>query len=254
MSRPAWGYPRTMAHRGAGKLVPENTLAALRHGHALGWRAAEVDVKLSADGVAFLLHDDTLERTTSGRGRANALDWRALSQLDAGAWHGARFAGEPLPTYAAVLAWCAANGVALNAEIKPVRGFERATGAAVALDTRMHWPLDRLPPLLSSFSTDALAGARDAVPDLPRAHLFQHPLPDDWLARCQSIGAIALDCNWHSVTPTLVRSAHDAGLHVLCYTCNEPERVHELLSWGVATVITDALDQVPFIPQEASFP
>jgi glycerophosphoryl diester phosphodiesterase len=254
MSLPAWRYPRTMAHRGAGKLAPENTLAALRHGHALGYRAAEVDVKLSADGVAFLLHDDTLERTTTGRGRANALDWRALSQLDAGCWYGPAFAGEPLPTYAAVLAWCAANGVTLNAEVKPVKGFERATGAAVALDTRAHWPQERTPPLLSSFSTDALVGARDAVPDLPRAHLFQHPLPEDWLARCQSVGAVALDCNWRSVTPELVRMARAAGLHVLCYTCNEPNRVAELLDWGVATVITDALDCVPFIPQEASCP
>ncbi len=252
MSLPAWGYPRTMAHRGAGALAPENTLAALRQGHALGYRAAEVDVKLSADGVAFLLHDDTLERTTTGRGRANALDWRALSQLDAGAWHGAAFAGEPLPAYAAVLAWCAANGVALNAEIKPVKGFERATGAAVALDSRTHWAAQGLQPLLSSFSTEALAGARDAVPELPRAHLFPHPLPDDWLSRCQSVGAIALDCHWHSVTPERVRIAHAAGLHVLCYTCNEPERVHELLSWGVGTVITDAVDRVPFLPSELS--
>ncbi|MFN3631099.1 MAG: glycerophosphodiester phosphodiesterase family protein, partial [Casimicrobiaceae bacterium] len=102
MSLPAWSYPRTMAHRGAGTLAPENTLAALRHGHALGYRAAEVDVKCSADGVTFLLHDDALERTTNGTGRAEQLDWRALSLLDAGGWFGQSFAGEPLPTYAAV--------------------------------------------------------------------------------------------------------------------------------------------------------
>jgi glycerophosphoryl diester phosphodiesterase len=68
-----WPYPRLCAHRGAGKLAPENTLAAFRVGYAHGYRMAEFDVKLSADGVAFLLHDDTLDRTTNARGRADAL-------------------------------------------------------------------------------------------------------------------------------------------------------------------------------------
>jgi len=67
-----WPYPRWIAHRGAGKLAPENTLAAFRLGAAHGYRAFECDVKLSADGVPFLLHDATLERTTSGRGPAAA--------------------------------------------------------------------------------------------------------------------------------------------------------------------------------------
>ena len=88
-----WPYPRWVAHRGAGKQAPENTLAAFRLGAALGYRAFECDVKLSADGVPFLLHDATLERTTSGRGTAGDLPWAALSQLDAGSWHSRAFAG-----------------------------------------------------------------------------------------------------------------------------------------------------------------
>ena len=63
-----WPYPFWIAHRGAGKLAPENTLAAFRLGAAHGWRMAECDVKLSQDGVPFLMHDATLERTTSGHG------------------------------------------------------------------------------------------------------------------------------------------------------------------------------------------
>ena len=62
----AWPYPLWIAHRGAGKLAPENTLAAFRVGAAHGYRVFECDVKLSADGVPFLLHDATLERTTTG--------------------------------------------------------------------------------------------------------------------------------------------------------------------------------------------
>ena len=93
-----WPYPRYVAHRGAGKLAPENTLAAMREGYAHGYRMVEFDVKLSADGVPFLLHDDTLDRTTDGAGPAGALPWSALATLDAGSWHSATYAGEPLPT------------------------------------------------------------------------------------------------------------------------------------------------------------
>src|SRR5690349_16823232 len=81
---PPWPYPRLAAHRGAGKLAPENTLAAFRLGYAHGYRMVEFDVKLAGDGVSFLLHDATLDRTTTGNGRADALGWRELSQLDAG--------------------------------------------------------------------------------------------------------------------------------------------------------------------------
>ena len=86
MNDAAWPYPTHWAHRGAGKLAPENTLAAIRHGASLGYRMFEFDVKLSGDGVPFLLHDATLERTTSGAGVAGALTWSHLSALDAGGW------------------------------------------------------------------------------------------------------------------------------------------------------------------------
>ena len=79
----SWPYVRLIAHRGAGKIAPENTLTAMRVGHAHGYRMVEFDVKLSADGVAFLLHDATLDRTTTGQGRADSFTWRALSRLDA---------------------------------------------------------------------------------------------------------------------------------------------------------------------------
>jgi glycerophosphoryl diester phosphodiesterase len=101
-----WPYPRWIAHRGAGKLAPENTMAAFRVGASHGYRAFECDVKLSADGVPFLLHDATLQRTSSGHGIAGALDWSALARLDAGSWHSRGYAGEPLPSLDAIAAFC----------------------------------------------------------------------------------------------------------------------------------------------------
>ena len=243
VSARAWPYPRLVAHRGAGKVAPENTLTAMRVGHAHGYAMVEFDVKLSADNVAFLLHDATLERTTSGRGRADALPWRELSRLDAGAWHSGRYAGEPLPTLAAIARWARAHHVLCNIEIKPTPGRERETGAAVALDAVFLWHDADSPPLLTSFSEAALDAAREAVPALPRGLLLDK-LPEDWLARVQRVGGVALDVNHKAVTAEVVRTAHASGLRVLCYTPNERERIDELAAWGVDGIITDAVDRI----------
>lgn len=238
---PPWPYPRMVAHRGAGKLAPENTLAALRVGHAHGYRMAEFDVKLSADGVAFLLHDATLDRTTNGSGRSDALTWRELSQLDAGSWHSMPFAGEPLPTLAAVARYARANGMAVNIEIKPTPGRERESGAAIALDAATLWAGAAVPPLLSSFSEAALAAAAAAVPALPRAFLCDELLPD-WRDRTLALGCMALDARHTRLSPAIVEQAHAAGLRVATWTVDDPVRAAELAGWGVDCIITDAVD------------
>jgi len=240
----AWPYPRFVAHRGAGKLAPENTLAAMRAGYLHGYRMVEFDVKLSADGVPFLLHDDTLDRTTSGSGRADALTWAELAKLDAGGWHSPPFAGEAIPTLAAVARWALANDVACNIEIKPMPGRERDTGAAVALDAQMLWHGAKVPPLLSSFSEEALAAARDAVAELQRALLVER-IPADWQARLTRLQCVGLDSDYRELDAAIVASAHGAGYKVLTYTPNDPQVVTRLAGWGVDCIITDAIDVIP---------
>jgi len=231
------------AHRGAGKIAPENTLAALRLGRSFGYAMAEIDVKLSADGVGFLLHDATLDRTTNGRGRADALTFRELALLDAGSWHSAAFAGEPVPSMTSIARWCIENGVALNIEIKPTPGRERETGAAVALDAQRLWDAVEVKPLLSSFSEAALEAARDAVPDLPRAFLFKE-LPRDWQDRAAALGCVALDPPHRLLTAGLVEQIHQSGLRVATWTVNDAQRVDELIGWKVDTIITDAVNLI----------
>lgn len=242
-SLPVWRYPQLAAHRGAGRLAPENTLAALRLGFAHGYRMAEFDVKLSADGVAFLLHDETLQRTTNGRGRADALAWRDLALLDAGSWHSPTYAGEMLPSLAAVAAFCRASGMAVNIEIKPMPGRERETGAAVALDAQALWGGASVAPLLSSFAEASLEAAREAAPELPRAYLAER-IPDDWRARVASLGCIAIDLDHRLLTHARVEAFHAAGLRIAAWTVNDPARAEKLLGWGVDTVITDAVDRI----------
>ena len=251
MNLPAWPYPKTIAHRGAGKLAPENTLAAIRHGVSFGYRATEIDVKLSGDGTLLLMHDDTTHRCSDGRGRVAAKTWHQLALLDAGSWHSPAYAGEPIPTYWRVAKYCIANGVQLNTEIKPCIGRERETGAAVALETQALFSvpaLAALKPLLSSFSTESLIAARDAAPEFARAHLFKNPLPADWLARCKTVDATAMDANWRTLTEQIVQQAHANGLRVACYTCNDLAHAERLWAWGVDSVITDAVDSIAFRP------
>jgi glycerophosphoryl diester phosphodiesterase len=238
-----WPYPRLIAHRGAGEQAPENTLTAMRVGHAHGYRMVEFDVKLAADNVSFLLHDATLERTTSGRGRADALPWRELSRLDAGGWHSAKYAGEPLATLGSIARWARAHGVACNVEIKPTPGRERETGAAVALDAATLWRDADVPPLLSSFSEAALDAARDAVPAMPRALLLD-TLPADWQNRLARLECVALVANHEALAHDVVKKARAAGYRVLCYTPNEAARIGELAGWDVDGIITDAVDHI----------
>ena len=240
---PPWPYPLWLAHRGAGKLAPENTLAAFRLGASFGYRAFECDVKLSADDQPFLLHDAELERTSNGQGVAGTLPWAELSKLDAGSWHGPAYAGEPLPRLEAIAAFVRSNGLALNIEIKPTPGAEPHTGRVVASAAQKLWQGDTLLPLLSSFRPDALAGARQAAPELPRALLLESLWPG-CLDMAASLGCVAVVCHHPLMNAALLTELHARGLHGCVYTVNDAARAGELLALGVASIITDAVDQL----------
>jgi glycerophosphoryl diester phosphodiesterase len=237
-----WPYPFWIAHRGAGTLAPENTLAAFRLGAQHGYRCFECDVKLSADGVPFLMHDATLERTTSGRGTAGDLPWAALSQLDAGSWHGRGHAGEPLPTLAQPGALGARQRLHADLEIKPTPGHEEATGPSWRRQVRALWAGATVPPLLSSFRPDALRTAMEAAPELPRGLLLDELWPG-WDGVAQALAARAVITNHVLMDSALVQRLHAAGRRALCYTVNEPADAQGLIEAGVDGLITDAVDR-----------
>jgi glycerophosphoryl diester phosphodiesterase len=237
-----WPLPLWIAHRGAGKLAPENTLAAFRLGAAHGYRAFECDVKLSADGVPFLLHDATLERTTAAQGVAGDRPWAELSRLDAGAWHSRGFAGEPLPSLDAIAAYVQANGFALNVEIKPTPGVEHATGVAVGAACAQLWQPGAAPLMFSSFRPDALQGARESAPGIARALLLD-TLWQGWLTVATTLGCVAVVSNHKLMDAALLATLRSAGLRALCYTVNDPADAQRLMALGIDGLITDAVDR-----------
>lgn len=241
-----WPYPCWIAHRGAGTLAPENTLAAFRLGAEHGFGMFECDVKLSADGEPFLLHDAELERTTNGRGPAGALSWDALSRLDAGSWHGRSHAGEPLLRLESLARWLQALRLMVNLEIKPSPGDEVRTGQVVADRVAQWWSPGQVKPLLSSFSLDALRAARDAQPDLPRALLIDRWIPDA-VEQAVDLGCCALVVHQAFLNDRRIEQIHAAGLKSLAYTVNEAERADTLWAAGLDGLITDRVDA--FEPQ-----
>jgi len=243
MSPAPWPLPLWVAHRGAGRLAPENTLAAFRLGAAHGYRAFECDVKLSADDVPFLLHDATLERTTSGCGVAGELDWSALSRIDAGGWHSRAHAGEPLPSLSALAAYMRANAFALDLEIKPTPGTEHHTGQVVGREAARLWAGADAPPLLfSSFRPEALAGARETAAHIPRALLLDTLWPG-WLDVAQQLGCSAVITNYNVMSAQALAQIHGAAMRGLVYTVNDPAPAAWLQSIGIDGIITDAVDR-----------
>ncbi len=242
----SWLFPRWIAHRGAGKLAPENTLAAFRLGAAHGYRMFECDVKLSADGVPFLLHDATLDRTTNGHGLAAELSWDELSRLDAGRWHSPAYAGEPLASLESVAHFCLDNALALNIEIKPTPGSESLTGTVVANAAARLWADAQtgaipIPPLLSSFQPEALEAARAAQAHLLRALLLDN-FQIGWLETALRLGCVAVvgkHTQWEAVS---VQQAQSAGLRVLSYTVIEALDADRLWALGTDGIITDRVD------------
>jgi len=234
--------PFWIAHRGAGKLAPENTLAAFRLGAQHGYRAFECDVKLSRDGVPFLLHDSTLNRTTSARGRAAERDWSELSRLDAGGWHSRAFAGEPLMSLEALAAFVIANGFALNIEIKPTPGQEFETGEVVGREVLRLWAGQTSLPVFSSFQPEALHGARASAPEVP-CGLLLDSLRAGWLDEAQALGCQAVISNYNLMDAATVARIHGADMRALVYTVNDEAAVRWLRANGVDGIITDAVDK-----------
>jgi glycerophosphoryl diester phosphodiesterase len=188
------------------------------------------------------MHDDTLNRTTNGRGRVARTDWAALQALDAGSWRAARFTGEAIPTLSSALRLCADLGLWPNVEIKPCPGRARETGRLVAREVLREWR-GRARPLLSSFSAIALAAARDEAPELPRGLLVED-VPSNWRGEMARVGCFSLHCHYRAASAALLKRATADGYPVLCYTVNRAGSAHRLRSLGVSAIVTDRLDLI----------
>ena len=229
--------PSVIGHRGAAAHAPENTLAGFRKARALGCRWVEFDVRLAANGGLAVIHDATLERTTSGQGRVIDHDLADLASLDPGD-------GGGVPSLTQVLDLLAELGLGANVEVKAEGPEAPVTGALAAVaceQARRRHP--GLELLLSSFSPAALAAARGAAAFLPRGLLRDAP-GRDWQPTAASVGCVSLHVQQRCADRALADAVHGAGLRLLAYTVNDPARARTLLAQGVDAVFSDVPDRI----------
>lgn len=230
-------WPARVAHRCGGVLAPENTLAGLEACAARGGRAVEFDVRLSADGTPVLLHDETLDRTTTGHGPLARWSDRELVALRTGVGHSRCRDGEPLPTLGAALERCAALGLAANVELK----CEAAAQASPLVDAVLAVCAQAVAPtsvLFSSFSEDVLRRLVVCAPESARGWLLDH-LPADWPSRLAALGCRSVHLGVAGLSRDLVTQVQGRGARVQVWTVDDPELADRLLSWGVEAVISN---------------
>jgi glycerophosphoryl diester phosphodiesterase len=234
--------PLILGHRGASAYAPENTLAAFNLAFELGADGIELDVALTQDNVPIVIHDDTLERTTNGSGKVNALDRAAIAQLDAGAWFDRKFSGERVPTLEQVL--CHLKQGLINVEIKytGVRlDNDRLEQAVADVILQTH---SQARVLVSSFHPIALYRLARQYPQLQRGLLYRHDLPI-YLRRAwfrPLVRPHALHPNAALITAKYVAWARAKGYRIMAWTVDDPAQARQLASWGVDAIITNKPD------------
>jgi len=209
-----------IGHRGAPSLATENTLPSFAAAVALGVDAVELDVQLSADGTLMVIHDDTVDRTTAGRGRVADLDAAALDALG-------------VPTFVAVLAVLSTH-CGLTCELKGVGtgavAVEQAASAGLLSTT-----------VFTSFDLDRVAAIKVADASLRVGGISGSATPE-LIARLLDLGAELADVHWAALSPAWTESARAAGLRVRAWTVNDDAALDHALAAGVDGVMSDRPD------------
>jgi glycerophosphoryl diester phosphodiesterase len=221
--------PKVIGHRGAAAYAPENTLESFREARRRGATWVETDIKLTADGVPIVMHDESLKRTT-GVDRLVAKTPRA--DLPAG-----------VPTFEEAIACFGEEGLGCNVEIKPCPGREAETGRVVVETLRRCWPVRLPPPVLSSFQDTSLAAAREAAPEFARALLLGE-IGDDWRPRAEAVAAGGINTNGKKLTAVQAVEIRKAGYTLSVYTIDDGDVAKALVGMGVECIITDAPDVI----------
>lgn len=227
------------AHRGASAVCPENTMAAFRKSLELGATGIETDVQMTKDGGLVLIHDETLNRTTTGSGYVKDKTLGEILELDAGSWFGAKFSGEQIPTLEDLLDLLQEQDTILNIELKNgvflYPGMEEKVIAAV----REFNMSDRV--IFSSFNHYSLAYCKSLAPDIKTGILYMEGLYRPW-DYAATLGANALHANHYAVLPDFVAEATKHGIAYHPFTVNDPARMAYLIEAGVSGIITDYPD------------
>ncbi len=231
--------PVVFAHRGAKKYAPENTLASFQKALEMRAQALELDITLSKDGEVVVIHDDTVDRTTNGKGAVTDLDLADIKKLDAGAWFSKEFAGERIPTLSEVLNLVQDKAL-INIEIKNAgkRNAELVEKAAALVKK-----VKRQESIIfSSFIPKNVRTIRAALPECPAGLLTLPGLVGKM--EIDLLGGISPDLihpHYSSLSARFIQRQHAHLKRVHTYTVNDPDLIRTLAQWNVDGFFCDDL-------------
>jgi glycerophosphoryl diester phosphodiesterase len=235
--------PRIIAHRGARREAPENTITAFQRAIDLGADGIELDVLLTSDKVPVVTHNDDLSILTGLRAYAQATPFDTLRTLDVGSHFGAQFAGTTMPTLSEALELTSRYNILTIVEIKPQSGLHRSAARVVGgivSDMRMHGPV-----VVSSSSRRIVRELKRYHPSIPRALVVVRPpfpfFPLSFFVK--KYGVCALHASTHALWPSLAAKMKRAG-ELYAWTINEAQEIGDCISMGVDGIITD---DVPYV-------
>lgn len=237
-------FPITViAHRGFSGIAPENTLAAFKKAIEAGSDMIELDVRLSLDGEVVVIHDESLERTTNGKGKVIESTLQELKRLDAGSKFQSSFSGETIPSLREVLQW-ANRKISLNIELKK-GDYGRWTLPDLAFRTLQEVEKAGMngQVLFSSFDSFALETVLKRKSGIPVAYLYNRP----WNVPREVTGGRPypiLNCRKSILTRENISRAHQEGIRVGVYTLNTDEEMERFIDLEVNAIITDFPDRL----------
>ena len=230
--------PMIFAHRGASACAPENTLAAFELALRQEADGIELDAKLSSDGQVVVIHDQTVDRTTTYHGRVRDFTAAELRQMDAGSHFDIAFRGEPIPTLDEVLK-AVGQLTFTNIELTNYASVTDELPEKVAVLVKRHKLSRRV--VFSSFNPIALFRIRRLIPEAPIGLLTMPGWKGalartlvSWVLPYQSLHPACED-----VTPALVKAAHERDQKVFTYTVNQEQDMQRLFEMGVDGIFTD---------------
>ncbi len=233
--------PVVVAHRGASAYAPENTLASVRLAIEMGADGVEHDVCVTSDGVPVLMHDLTLDRTTTGTGKVSDHALAEIREMRITGPHAEDYPDEPIPTLEEALE------VMKGKTIPVIEVKEADTGAAVVEAIRNVGMIDDV--LVISFKDPLLAEIEAIEPRIPTAWLTggrvqgePHAFALSLLQRARACGANCVNMNAGLASPEVVWALHSRGMSAWVWTVNDPQMMRHLIDMEIDGITTDRPD------------
>ncbi|MGG0238528.1 glycerophosphodiester phosphodiesterase [Bacillus rhizoplanae] len=226
----------TFGHRGAAGTYPENTMVSFRAAEQFGADGIELDVQFTKDGKIVVIHDETVNRTTNGKGAVRSYLYKDLRALDASYTFYDKVGVCRIPLLEEVLEWLETNNLFLNIELKnnkvPYRGLEEEVITLV----RKYNMEERI--ILSSFNHYSMKKCHMMAPDIETAILYKEGLHSPW-AYAKKMGASAIHPNYRYISDGIIELTMINGVAVRPYTINDEEVMRKFLEMNVTAIITD---------------